>query len=235
MIKSFACRITLTVFAAGGLVAGCQGGQAEAPATKAASAVSTPSAELAATFAGCTWGKVSGAVASIDAYACPADKGDFTLVADDALPGFVIASGNGESADQRRVVLRFFDKAPDAGVASIAAQLATVSPGVDGAGCQLVPVGAETAEALELPAGAAFVWEPTGAVKDAWDAWNSPSDTPVGDAAPPAPPCGVLGPQVTGLMTFQELAGNPGKVVMVEWGSEIQPFAYATLKANAAQ
>lgn len=234
MIVLFSKRVALTALSAAVLVTGCQAEQPAAPAAQAETPLSTPSAVLAETFAGCTWGKVSGAVASIDAYACPADKGDFAMIADDALPGFVIEGRDGDGAAQRRVALRFFDKAADAAVTSIAAQLEAVSPGVDGAGCQLVPAGAETEQALELTAGTAFVWEPTGAVKEAWDAWNSPPDTPAA-GAPPAPPCGVLGPQVTGLMTFQELAGNPGKVVMVDWGSEVQPFAYATLRANTAQ
>lgn len=223
---------TCTLVGLAALLCGCQ---PAAPETKveaqASEAPSVPSDELKQTFAGCTWGTVVGAGASIDAFSCPPDKGGRKLVADEALPGFVFEAIDGDGQPMRSVAVRFFSKPADAPVTAIESELATVSPGVANAGCKLVPLGAEAAASLELPVGTAFVWEPVGAVKDAWDVWNSPSDDPQ-PGEPPAPPCGELGPQMVGLKTFQQLTGDPSRVAMVEWGSEIQPFQFSSLRAR---
>ncbi|MDP3406340.1 MAG: hypothetical protein Q8S03_16740 [Brevundimonas sp.] len=191
---------------------------ADAPAAEAASAPQ-PGQTMAETFGNCEWGEVTGSGLSIWSYACGPEAGNVRLVADDSLPGFAIEStGEGEAA--RRPAIMIFKKAADASVESIVEAVRAKSPGPHSATCTLQPVTFEGA----VPGS--FGFEPTGAVKAAWDAFASGD----GEAEPVEPPCGDLGPQMAGDRSFRVVEGDPTTVVFIEYGSEIQIFDPATLR-----
>ena len=174
-----------------------------------------PSQVMRDTFANCTWGEVKGAVASIWSYACGAGYGNIHLVADDALPGFAIESGD-PAAPGRNPVIRFFDKPADAPIESILPAIRAASPGPGAGACVLTP-----ARPSEDNAAPAFVFAPEGAAKTAYE-------TALAGDEIPEPPCGALGVSHVGDRTFRVI--GPDKVVFIEHGSEIQIFDVSTLK-----
>ncbi len=194
------------------------------PASGATTAERQPSDDMRDTFVGCTWGKVEGAHLEIWAYSCGPEHGNFRIVADDTLPGFVEESAGPDGAG-RSIVVQAFAKAADAPIDAVLGAVRAASPGPHSDTCVLAP-----ALALDADYGAGhFIFEPTGAAKTAWEAFVS---NPNSDEAT-EPPCGKLGPAMEGDRYFQVLPNDPQTVVFVELGSEIQPYDANTLAARA--
>jgi hypothetical protein len=180
-----------------------------------------PADVMRETFSKCAWGEVKGASASIWSFACGAEAGNVRLVADDALPGFVIESTDA-AAPGRSVAIRFFPKAPDAPIESILDAVRAASPGEQTATCAFTPALGGDHEGK-----AQYVLAPVGPARAAYDRAFA------GDEIP-EPPCGALGISHTGDRTFEVIA--PDKVAFIEFGSEIQIFDATTLKvAEAAE
>lgn len=185
----------------------------------AAAAAPKPSETMAQTFSGCTWEEVKGATASIWSFACGPEHGNIRLVADDALPGFVIRSGD-PAAPGQSTAIRFFSKPADAPLDAILPAVRAASPGAASATCAFEPAPGADHEGKPR-----FVFGPTGAAKAAYDLANQGPDVP-------EPPCGAMGPAPAGDRTFEVLA--PDTVAFIEWGSEIQIFDASTLKLHTA-
>lgn len=168
-----------------------------------------PSPEMQATFKGCTWGEVKGGGLSIWSFACPTDK----LVGDDALPGFQREASDGAGGLSRYPAIRVFAKAADAPVESVLGAVRAAAPWPEANTC-----------AFEPAPGGGYHLMPTGATREAWDAYVSGKST-----KDPGLPCGVLGPTEAGDRVFKVLDGAPDKVVLIELGSEIQTFDISTL------
>jgi len=184
--------------------------QAEAP---------VPAAVALETFTGCTWGEVKGAALSIWSFACGPDKGNFRLVADDALPGFAIEGPGEGGAMARRTVVQIFAKPAEAGIEAILPAVHAASPETPGAACTLQPA--------ESGVPGFYAFGPTGKLGEAWRA-DQFSDTL------PATPCGPMGVGPAGERLFSVMDGHPDKVVYADYGSEIQIFDVGTLKATDA-
>lgn len=168
-------------------------------------------------FAGCEWETIKGAALEIQGFACGPDHGNQRLVADDALPGFVLES-KGPDGTIRQVAVRVFAKDPAAPLESILPAVRAASPGPYTARCVFASApGADNAGRNRL------VLEPAGAEKDRWDA-SIMSDRPMDK------PCGELGVGMAGDRFFEELAGAPGVALFIDMGSEIQIFDPATLR-----
>jgi hypothetical protein len=195
---------------------------AEAPAAPAAASAAVPSQTMQETFANCTWGEVTGSGLSVWSYACGSGSGNTRLVADDSLPGFAI-EGTYEGETSRRPAIVIFKKAADAPIESILEAVRSKSPGPNSANCTLQPVTFEGA----VPGS--FAFEPTGAIKTAWEAFASGA----ADAGPVEAPCGDMGPQMSGDRSFRVVEGDPTTVVLIEYGSEIQIFDPSTIKPAA--
>lgn len=177
-----------------------------------------PNVAMAETFQSCEWGEVTGAGLSIWSFACGPDRGNFRLVADETLPGFVIEQA-GEAGPIRATAIQVFKREHDAAIESILPAIRALSPGPASETCAFAP-----APGRDGSGKARFVFAPTGAAKDAWD------KAMAGAGEIPPPPCGPLGEAVTGQLTF-ELLGHD-KVVMIQQGSEIQIFDTTTLKES---
>lgn len=173
-----------------------------------------PPVAMRETFATCAWGEVKGAAASIWSYACGPGAGDVRLVADDALPGFVIES-TAADAPGRAVAIRLFDKPAEAPIQTILPAVRAASPGAGSDACVLSP-----APTGEQGGPQRFVFAPEGTAKAAYEAAVTGNDVP-------EPPCGPLGVSAAGDRYFLEL--SPAKVAFIEAGSEIQIFDAATL------
>lgn len=210
-------RILIVAAMAAGALAACSPGDTRKVAPEPAAVAPTPSDSAIQTFAGCTWGEVKGAAWSMWSFACGPQFGDIRLVADDALPGFVI---EGATPAERRVVVQIFDKPADAGLDAILPTVRALSPGLGTSTCVFEPLTDAGKEGL-------FAFAPTGVLKQQYDAENF-SDTV------PAMPCGPLGVGPAGERVFKVVDGHPGKVAYIDYGSEIQIFDAGTLKAVAA-
>jgi hypothetical protein len=203
-------------------VAGCQPSAEPVDASAQNAAVDPlPSEGMRQTFSSCEWGKVEGSGLSVWSYACPAEFGNVRLVADPALPGFSL-EGTQDGVTSRSPAIIVFEKAADADVPSIVEQVRAKSPGPDTATCALEQIQGE----YMMPNAWAFV--PTGEAKARWEAAVGGND--LGDA-PEQGPCGPLGPQIVGDRAFVVVPGDPTKVAFIEFGSEIQIFDPATLRA----
>ncbi len=198
-------------------LAACQQAEDKA-ATPVAAARTTPqpSEVMQQTFNQCTWGEVTGGGLSMWSYACPAGAGDFRLVYDDSLPGFAFeATYEGETSRRPAVVI--FKKAAEAPLVSIQDAVRARSPGPHSNECVLSIVSS--------PEGDIAGFEPTGEAKARWDAASS------GEGVEPVePPCGDMGPQMSGDRGFRVVADDPTTVVFIEYGSEIQPFDPSTIR-----
>lgn len=183
----------------------------------AAAAVGTaaprPPQVMADTFKACRWGEVDGRALTIWSYACPKAAGDVRLVADDRAGGFALASASSAGAGGR-VVLRTFAKPAAAPVEAVLPQVLRAT-GAHRASCRLVE------HAAYGDWGRAWLLEPTGAEKTAYDAANAREPQPN--------PCGALGIGPAGDRFFRPLAGDPTRVVYADMGSEIQVFDLRTL------
>jgi hypothetical protein len=178
-----------------------------------------PSESMRQTFAACTWGEVKGAKASIWSMACGPDAGDVRLEADDALPGFVLVSGVGATA-MRHPAIRLFPKEAGAPLDAILPAVRAASPGPQTATCAFT-----AAPGVDHAGKTRYTFGPTGAAKEAYEKAIQGPDVPEA-------PCGPMGPSEAGDRTFEEIA--PDLVAYVDWGSDIQVFDPATLKAAAA-
>lgn len=194
---------------------------ADAPAG-AASADPQPAEMAQQTFSGCEWGKVEGSGLAVWSFACPAEFGNVRLVADPALPGFSL-EGTQDGVTSRSPAIIVFDKATGEDVSAIVEQVRARSPGPDTATCALEQIQGE----YMMPNAWAFV--PTGEAKARWEAAVGGDE--LGDA-PEQGPCGPLGPQIVGDRAFVVVPGDPTKVAFIEFGSEIQIFDPATLRAG---
>lgn len=189
---------------------------AAAPAAAEAAGAPQPGEAMAQAFPGCAWGEVTGGGLSVWSYDCPAAAGDYRLAYDAALPGFVMTGRSGGEA-YRTPAIVIFKKAADAPIEAILSEVRAKSPGPHTATCVLTTVPG--------PQGEMTGFEPTGAAKAAWDAAASGEGTEAVE-----PPCGALGPQMSGDRGFRVLADDPTTVVFIEYGSEIQPFDPATIR-----
>ena len=199
-------------------LAACQ--KAEEKAAIPAAAAQTapqPSETMQQTFRGCTWGEVTGGGLSMWSYDCPAAAGDFRLVYDASLPGFAYET-TFEGETSRRPAVLIFKKAADAPLVSIQDAVRTKSPGPHSAECVLTSVPS--------PEGDIAGFEPTGAARTQWEAFESGAE----GAEPVEPPCGDMGPQMSGDRGFRVVADDPTTVVFIEYGREIQPFDPATIR-----
>ncbi|MDX2233114.1 MAG: hypothetical protein NW200_01330 [Hyphomonadaceae bacterium] len=208
-------RAILTMLLAAGALGACSPGDT-GKRDPAAVAAPEPSQAARETFVNCTWGEVKGAAWSLWSYACGPAQGGERLVASDAEPAFYV---EGATPESRRLAVRLFDKPADAGIEAILPAVQALSPESPGAACALEPD----------PAGRAglYVFGPTGPVGDAWDA-DLLSDTV------PGMPCGPLGVGPAGDRVFKVVEGHADTVAYVDYGSEIQIFDAATLKAVTA-
>ncbi len=203
-------------------LAACQ--QPAEPADAPAEATATdpqPSDMMRQTFPGCEWGKVQGSGLAVWSFACPADFGNVRLVADPALPGFSL-EGTQDGVTSRSPAIIVFEKATGDDVSAIVEQVRAKSPGPDTATCALEPITGE----YMMPNAWAFV--PTGEARARWE--GAVGGDELGDA-PEQGPCGPLGPQIVGDRAFVVVPGDPTKVAFIEFGSEIQIFDPATLRA----
>ena len=197
----------------------CEAPSEPADATAQTLADPRPSEILQQTFASCTWGKVEGSGLAVWSFDCSAGPGGGHLVADDSLPGFAIENiFEGETSRSPAIVI--FRKAADAPIESILDAVRARSPGPDTATCTLQPVTFEGA----VPGS--YSLEPTGELATRWNAFASGE----ADAEPVEPPCGPMGPQMSGDRSFRVLEGDPTTVVLIEYGSEIQIFDPSTLR-----
>jgi hypothetical protein len=178
-----------------------------------------PSEVMRQTFASCAWGRVEGSGLAVWSYACPAELGNVKLVADDSLPGFAVESTY-DGRTERGPAVVIFNKAADAPIDAILEAVRARSPGPDTANCTLQPVTFEGA----VPGS--FGFEPTGELATRWNAFA----TGEADAEPIEPPCGSMGPQMSGDRSFRVLESDPTRVVFIEYGSEIQIFDPSTLR-----
>ena len=197
------------------LVAAC-GPSEPAPPPAAETGIASP-LRGAPEFAGCEWEVVRGASLEIQGFACGPDHANQRIVADDALPGFVLEA-SGPDGPVRSVAVRAFAKAAGAPLESILPAVRAASPGPYSARCVFSP-----APGVDNAGRARLVLEPAGEDKDRWEA-SVMSDTPM------EKPCGELGVSIVGDRWFEEVAGRPTMAVFVEMGSEIQIFDPATLR-----
>ena len=187
-----------------------------APAPAAQAAAPQPSQTMQETFVNCTWGETTGGGLSVWSYACP-QAGNTHMVYDASLPGFAL-EGTYDGQTARRPAIVIFKKAAEAPLDSILAEVRARSPGPHSATCIL--------STIPTPEGEIAGFEPTGAVKTQWDAFSSGAD----GAEPMDAPCGSMGPQMSGDRGFRVLADDPTTVVFIEYGSEIQPFDFSTIR-----
>lgn len=208
--------ITAAAVAVIGLTA-CTPAENKAAAPPAvALAAPQPSQTMKETFVNCTWGETTGGGLSIWSYACP-QSGNTHMVYDASLPGFALeGTYDGQTARSPAVVI--FKKAAEAPLDSILSEVRARSPGPHSAACIL--------STIPSPEGDIAGFEPTGAVKTQWDAFASGTE----GAEPMDAPCGDMGPQMSGDRGFRVLADDPTTVVFIEYGSEIQPFDFTTIR-----
>jgi len=200
-------------------LAACEAPAEPAEASAQAAADPQPPEILQQTFGSCTWGKVEGSGLAVWSFDCPEDVGNSRLVADDSLPGFAI-EGTFDGQTSRYPAIVIFKKAADAPIESILDAVRARSAGPNTATCTLQPVTFESA----VPGS--YSLEPTGDVAARWNAFASGE----ADATEVEPPCGPMGPQMSGARSFRVLEGDPTTVVLIEYGSEIQIFDPSTLR-----
>ena len=196
----------------------CTPAEDKATAAPAAAQAATPrpSQTMQETFVDCTWGETTGGGLSIWSYACP-QAGNTHIVYDASLPGFAL-EGTYDGQTSRNPAVVIFKKAADAPLDSILTEVRAKSPGPHSATCVL--------STIPSPEGDIAGFEPTGAVKTQWDAFASGAE----GAEPMDAPCGDMGPQMSGDRGFRVLADAPTTVVFIEYGSEIQPFDFSTIR-----
>lgn len=187
-----------------------------APAAPAQAAAPQPSQTMQETFVNCTWGETTGGGLSVWSYACP-QAGNTHMVYDASLPGFAL-EGTYDGQTGRSPAVVIFKKAAEAPLGSILAEVRAKSPGPHSATCVL--------SIIPSPEGDIAGFEPTGTVKTQWDAFASGAE----GAEPMDAPCGDMGPQMSGDRGFRVLADDPTTVVFIEYGSEIQPFDFTTIR-----
>jgi len=204
----------LTCLSALALLAGC-GPKPDAP--PAAEAEIASPLRGAPEFAGCEWGVVKGSSLSIQSFACGPDHGGQRLVADNALPGFLLEF-TGADETVRRVAVRAFPKDAGAPVESILPAVRAASPGPYTARCVLAP-----AQGGDHEGRGRQVLEPAGEEKARWEA-SIMSDEPMDK------PCGDYGVGMAGDRYFEAMPGQPATVLFVDMGSDIQIFDPATIR-----
>ena len=175
----------------------------------------TPSRAMADAYDSCTWGTVESRSYSIQSYACGGDMASAKLVPDDDVGGFAIVSSDSPRA---KVVIRTFIKEAAAPASAILPAVLAAT-GAHGASCRLVE------HETHGDWGAAWLLEPTGAGKAAYDAANAvePQDTP----------CGELGVGPAGDRFFRVMPDDPSRVIYADMGSEVQIFDLSTLKLKS--
>lgn len=186
----------------------------KSPAPEApAEAAFAPSEPMKAEFGDCTWGEVTAAGLTINAFACPTRK----LVGDETLPGMVTEAVGVDGKITRSPTIQVFAKAADAPVDAVLAAVRAASPGAFTAECVLEANAADTS-------GKSFLLVPAGAGKAAYEAFRS------GKSEDNSMPCGDLGPSEGGERQFIQVDGAPDKVVLVAFPSDIPLFDANTLR-----
>lgn len=183
----------------------------------------TPRAEMAKAFEPCTWGEVSGAGLVLYSYACGPERSSKRLVVDESLPGFAVESTDQGGHPTRETVIQMFFRSADDPVDAIATSIGAVSPALEGDSCALVPAGALNPRPED--GRLRYIWAPTGEMKTRWEASKEE-----GQAMPP--PCGPLGVQHSGAITFEILEDDPTKVIAVTWNKEAQIFDPSTIRST---
>jgi len=167
--------------------------------------------QSASEFAACKWTTARAGPMSLSGFDCKHEATETRLVGDAGLPGFWLET-RGQDGVERRLALRTFVKPAKAGLTSILPEVKKASPGSATASCVFV-----VHPARPYPGARAYALEPTGEAGKAFQA---------GDVDEP---CGELGVGQVGDRYFYVAKGRPDTVVMVDMGSEIQPFDPATL------
>lgn len=180
--------------------------------------LAAPKSELqsAPEFAACKWATVRAGPMSLSGFDCKRESTETRLVGDAGLPGFWLET-RGPDGDERHLALRTFVKPAKAGLTSILPQVRKASPGSATASCAFV-----VHPARPYPGARAYALEPTGVAGKAFRAGDLDE------------PCGGLGVGQVGDRYFYVAKGRPDTVVMVDMGSEIQPFDPATLTFGGA-
>ena len=183
----------------------------------APSALADPKSELqsAPEFAACKWTTVVAGAVSLSGFDCSKAPGATRIVGDARLPGFWLETKEADGTT-RRLALRTFSKPAKADLGFVLPQVRKASPGPATATCRL-----EAYSAKPYTGARAYVLAPTGDAKKAFDAGETNE------------PCGPLGVAQVGDRYFYVAKGRPQTVVLVDLGSEIQPFDPATLKFGA--
>jgi hypothetical protein len=176
-----------------------------------AAEIPQPSESRAEAFPDCTWGPVTAGGLSIWSYACPTVR----IIADDALPGFQRETTDPDGKVSLYPVIQIFTKPADAPIDAIIDRVRTASPGSET--CNIEPGSHDD-----------FVLMPTGEAALAYAQFIE------GKADGPSLPCGPYGPSEAGGRTFRLVDGAPDKVVMIDWGTEIQVFEPDTLAVASA-
>ena len=171
-------------------------------------------------FSDCTLQEVRSAALSIQSYACPNAR----LIADDKLPGFILETDEPDGNKSHRVAIRTFPKFAPEAIQSALPLIRKASPGPHTDKCILKVFRDGRNKAVD----AWFVLSPTGAAEKAWDA----SERKGGGVKPP---CGALGVQSAGDLYFEVMPDDPGSVVFIDKGSEIQIYDPDSLKTIRAR
>jgi hypothetical protein len=175
---------------------------------------------FAESFPDCKLTEHKAAGVSAWAFDCPATRTTQRMVEDASLPGFKLETTAVDGTKTSYPAVVVFTKAADAPITAIADQVAKVSPMDAGAACQLTDITDEMNQLL--PGGPTrFSYLPTGKAKEAFDA----------DMEKVKSPCGPYGSKGLDIMTFEELKGDPTKVVMIAWGKETQIMVPTTVAA----
>lgn len=205
------------------MLAACSAPMSDAAATKAKMADPVPSEALSSSYPGCNWEKVTGSGIEIWSYNCPKDRGNYRLVADQSLPGFMTESGD-PGKGERYESIRILTKDAKAGIESLNGEMAKLSPPSEPGGCTLQPAGKTYMNPRPDDPVVRYAWAPVGDLKTRWEKASAESmDMP--------PPCGPYGIQYAGFYTLEAVPGDDTKVVLITWGNDLAPFEPMTLRA----
>lgn len=183
-----------------------------APAPVVADDHSKPPEGLAESFPNCTWSEVTGAGVSLWGYQCEGSK----LVADAALPGVTLEMDLGGGEIVRAPVVRLFDIADGADIATILPAVRAASPAPGNEECVFEA-------SKDVPGW--FEFRPTGALAAKYQLFiDSKADEPV-------MPCGEMGPSESGMRYFMRLPGSATKVAVAFLPGDIPSYDMKSVKA----
>jgi hypothetical protein len=156
------------------------------------------------------------------AYVCAPAVNNQRLVADPALPGFQLETTAADGTKKSHPAIVVFTKAAGAPVTAISEQVAKASPPDAGVACELFDESASFGELF--PGIKAHIWIPAGEAGKRYQADENKTRSP----------CGKYGTMGFDMITFEELKGDPTKVVMLAWGQGNEAFIPTTVTAAPA-